>query len=75
MVKLDSIKSTINKLRANKELPDDFLQSFEELVNVTQGLVLKVGLHDEKIATLTQENQEMKQRMKQIEKRFNQLLD
>ncbi len=45
IAKIDSIKSTIQDLRKNQKLPEEFLNAFDSLTNITSNLSIKVEDH------------------------------
>tara|TARA_B110000503_G_C7043422_1_gene369189 strand:- start:120 stop:926 length:807 start_codon:yes stop_codon:yes gene_type:complete len=62
---LDSIKSTIQQLREEGTLPKEFLDSYDDLVDVVTGMRVKVAEHDDKIAYIMQEITAMRSEMQQ----------
>jgi hypothetical protein len=60
---LDDIKLTIKKLRAEGALPKDFLDSYDNLVDVVTGMRVKISEHDEQLAYIMKELDGIKSEM------------
>jgi tetratricopeptide (TPR) repeat protein len=64
---LDNIKSTVKQLREEGVLPKEFLDSYDDLVDVVTGIRVKVAEQDEKITYIMQQLSEIKSGMQQGE--------